>query len=74
MGAYLVLKNANYMMSRLSEKGYSARIVKFEDNERRIWHTVRIGNYSNRELAKRDAEVLISEIGIKAVVLPSNKF
>jgi general secretion pathway protein A len=74
VGAYLVLNNANYMMNRLNEKGYAARIVNFDDNEGRIWHTVRIGNYSTIELAKGDVEILISEYGIKAVVLPSNKF
>jgi hypothetical protein len=73
-GAYLVLKNAKYMMNKLNEKGYAARIVKFDDDKGRTWHTVRIGNYTTSELAEGDAEILISEYDINSVVLPSNKF
>lgn len=74
VGAYLILKNAQGIMNRLNEKGYAARIVNFEDDEGRIWHTVRIGNYASSKLAEEDADILMTEAGINAVVLPSNKF
>ena len=74
MGAYRMLKNAQDMISSLSEKGYVPRIVDFEDNEGQILHTVRIGNYTSKELAEVDADIIISEDDLDAVVLPSNKF
>ena len=74
MGAYRMLNNAQDTMNSLNEKGYAPRIADFEDNEGQIWHTVRIGNYTSSELAEVDADILISEDGLDAVVLPSNKF
>ena len=74
VGAFLVSKNAQEKMKTLIEKGYAAHIVNFEDLEGRYWHTVRIGNYPSRELAKEDANILISEYDLEAIVLPVNKF
>jgi type II secretory pathway predicted ATPase ExeA len=74
VGAYLILKNAQDKISELNEKGYSARIVNFEDSEGRVWHTVRIGNYASRKLAQDDVKILSGRDEIEAVVLPSDKF
>ena len=74
VGAFLVSKNAQEKMKTLIEKGYAAQIVNFEDTKGRYWHTVRIGNYPSRDLAKEDADFLTSEYDIEAYVLPANKF
>ena len=74
VGAFLVLKNAQAKMDRLTQKGYAARIINFEDRQGRNWHTVRIGNYPSSELAKEEADILISEHKLEAIVLPANKF
>ena len=74
VGAYLILKNAQNKIIELNEKGYAAKIVNFEDSEGRIWHTVRIGNYSSIKLAQEDAKILNEQDEIEAVVLPSGKF
>ena len=74
LGAYRMIKNAQDQITSLNEKGYAPRIVVFEDNEGQIWHTVRIGDYASRALADEDADILVSEDNLDAVVLPSNKF
>ncbi len=74
VGAFLVSDNARKKMKQLIEKGYAARIENFRDTDGRNWHTVRIGNYPSRELAKADANYLISEYDMEAFVLPANKF
>jgi type II secretory pathway predicted ATPase ExeA len=74
VGAYLILRNAQDKITILNEKGYAAQIVNFEDHKGRIWHTVRIGNFASREMAKKDAKILYEQDEIEGVVLPSNKF
>jgi len=74
VGAYRLIKNAHDKIATLNEKGYAARIVNFEDSAGQIWYTVRIGNYGSKELAQEDAKILLGQDGVKAVVLPSDKF
>ena len=76
VGAYLLLKNAQDKVNELNQrqKGYTARIVNFEDSKGRIWHTVRVGNYASNKLAQADAKILNERDKIEAVVLPSDKF
>ena len=45
----------------MNVKGYTAQIEKFDGIEGRVWHTVRLGNYTSSDMAKKDADILNSE-------------
>ena len=73
-GAFLIKDNAIKMASILGKKGYSADIVNFNDAKGRVWHTVRIGDYSSRRVAKQHANDLSSKVGLDSIVRPVNQF
>ncbi len=45
VGAYRQLENAEQQVTRLTAKGYPARMIRFEDSRKRAWYTVRIGDF-----------------------------
>ena len=72
IGAFLNKENAERIRSIFRKKGYDSRIVIFTDPKNRIWHTVRIGNYPSREIAKRHAEAFTSKEKNESAVVPVN--
>jgi cell division septation protein DedD len=74
VGAFLEVQNAERVASELNEKGYPARIVTITDPRNRTWHTVRIGDYTSRELAARQAAEFSAREKIDTAVRPYNAF
>jgi cell division septation protein DedD len=74
VGAFLQKDNAIKMASILGKKGYSASIVKFNDTKGRVWHTVRIGEYASRSVARKHARDFSSEQGLDSTVRPIGRF
>jgi cell division protein FtsN len=70
VGAFLVKKNAESITSILRKKGYDARIVIFSDSKNRVWHTVRIGDYPSREIAKEYADAFTAKEARESAVVP----
>jgi len=74
VGAFLNKDNAMEMASILRKKGYSANIAKFNDEKGRVWHTVRIGEYASRRVAKKHARDFSSKQGLDSIVRPIGRF
>jgi type II secretory pathway predicted ATPase ExeA/cell division septation protein DedD len=70
VGAFLIKKNAERITSILIKKGYAARIVIFNDSKKRVWHTVRIGDYPSREIAKEYADAFTAKEKRESAVVP----
>ena len=73
VGAFLIKKNAERIASILIKKGYDARIVIFNDSKKRVWHTVRIGDYPSREIAKEYADAFTAKETRESAVVPVDK-
>ena len=56
--------------SKLRKKGYDAQIVIFNDSEKKIWHTVRIGDYPSREIARDYADAFTAKEKRESAVVP----
>jgi hypothetical protein len=69
-GAFLIKKNAENVSSILRRKGYDARIVEFKDSKKRVWYTVRIGDYPSREIAKKHANAFTSKEKRESAIVP----
>jgi len=74
VGAFLHKDNAVKMASTLGKKGYSANIVKFNDAKGRVWHTVRIGEFASRKVARKHARDFSSKQGLDSTVRPTGRF
>ena len=70
VGAFLIKKNAEMITNKLRKKGYDARIVIFNDSKKRIWHTVRIGDYPSREIAREYSDAFTAKEKIESAVVP----
>lgn len=70
VGAFLINENAARITSILRKKGYDARIVIFNDSKKRIWHTVRIGDYPSSEIAREYAEAFTANEKRESAVVP----
>jgi general secretion pathway protein A len=70
VGAFLIKKNAESLTSILRKKGYDTRIVIFNDSKKRVWHTVRIGDYPSKELAKEYADAFTAKEARESAVVP----
>lgn len=70
VGAFLIKKNAEMITSKLRKKGYDARMVIFNDSKKRIWHTVRIGDYPSREIAREYADAFTAKEKRESAVVP----
>ena len=73
VGAFLIKKNAERITGILRKKGYDARIVIFNDSKMRVWHTVRIGDYPSREIAKEYADAFTAKESQESAVVPVDK-
>lgn len=74
VGAYIEAKNARKMLKRLTNQGFSARILEQIDRKNRQWYMVRVGCYGTRKEALPEKAKLKSELGITAVLRPWGKF
>jgi type II secretory pathway predicted ATPase ExeA len=70
VGAFLIKKNAEMITSILKKKDYDARIVIFTDSKKRVWHTVRIGDYPSHEIAREYADAFTAKEKRESVVVP----
>jgi cell division protein FtsN len=70
VGAFLIKKNAEMITSKLGKKGYDARIVIFKDSKKRTWHTVRIGDYPSRAIAREYADAFTAKEKRESAVVP----
>jgi tetratricopeptide (TPR) repeat protein len=71
-GAFLLWQNAEKRKSFLIGKGYGAAIVPFTDAKGRIWHTVRIGNYMQKQEALTAATDLAKKVKVATNVRIQN--
>jgi len=72
VGAFLVKQNAEERQAYLQNEGYSARLIILTDSQKRVWYTVRIGTYDNREEASRFAKEFSSKEKFAASVRPND--
>jgi hypothetical protein len=70
VGAFLIKKNAEMITGKLRKKGYDARIVMFQDSKKRVWHTVRIGDYTSHEIAREYADAFTTKEKRESAVVP----
>lgn len=74
VGAYLYPENAQQVATRLTAKGYPARILTITDAGGRVWHTVRIGDHPSQQAAQSQAEEFSRREQMKTVVRPFGAF
>jgi type II secretory pathway predicted ATPase ExeA len=70
VGAFLIKNNADKITGILKKKGYDARIITFEDSKKRVWYTVRIGDYPSSEIAKKYADAFTLKEKLESAVVP----
>ena len=72
VGAFRLKQNAEERQAYLENKGYSARLIILTDFKKRVWYTVRIGTYENRDEASRFAKEFSLKEKFVASVRPNN--
>ena len=72
VGAFLTLEYADDLISKLTVKGYSPRIVEVLDSKNRTWYTVRIGDHPNLDLAEAQAKAFTESENMQTAVRPYN--
>ena len=70
VGAFRRIENAEDLIDRLKDKGYSARIVEIPDRQGRFWFTVRIGDHSTLESAQEQARTFMEHENLRTFVRP----
>jgi len=73
VGAFLNFNYAEQLVVQLKAKGYLARILQINDSKGRLWHTVRIGDYTTREEAHAKAEAFSAFEKMQTAVVPFGK-
>nr|WP_246500661.1 SPOR domain-containing protein [Azospirillum rugosum] len=69
VGTFQIADNADALLRRLRDSGYTAQVVDWTDAEQRSWHAVRVGGYADRATAKRAADSLKARMGLPALVV-----
>ncbi|MCW2235993.1 SPOR domain-containing protein [Azospirillum canadense] len=69
VGTFQIAENADALLRRLRDGGYTAQVVDWTDAEQRSWHAVRVGGYADRATAKRAADSLKARMGLPALVV-----
>lgn len=69
VGAFLIKTNAERIKGFLKRKGYDARMIIIVDSKKRTWHTVRIGNFTSSEIAKKYANAFTSKEKLESAVV-----
>jgi type II secretory pathway predicted ATPase ExeA/cell division protein FtsN len=70
VGAFRRIENAEDLIDRLKDKGYSARIVEIPDRQDRFWFTVRIGDHPTLESAEEHARIFMEDENMKTFIRP----
>ena len=73
VGAFRNFDYAEQLVVQLKAKGYLARILQINDSKGRLWHTVRIGDYTTREEAHAKAEAFSAFEKMQTAVVPFGK-
>jgi cell division septation protein DedD len=74
VGAFLLEREAQTLIEELSRKGYTPFIVQawgMRNGKRRLWHTVRIGEYPDRDQARYAAADFTKQEGQPAIIRPA---
>ena len=68
IGSFTDAKNAKQLETELKDRGYPVRIFKALDPEKRVWHVVRVGDYSDVNTASRAAADFTNREQLQALV------
>lgn len=74
LGAFQAEDNALKLRDNLKAKGYPVFLFRVLDAEGHVWHTVRMGQYTDMKKASHAAAVFSSKEQTSAWVRPSNAF
>lgn len=74
LGAFQAEDNALKLRDNLKAKGYPVFLFRVLDAEGHVWHTVRMGQYTDMKKASQAAAVFSSKEQTSAWVRPSNAF
>ncbi len=74
VGAYLGRQNADKMLGKIREKGYSAKILELTGSKGRHWFLVRTGDFATRAAAVEVMAEMKKKLGGPFVVRPSGRF
>jgi hypothetical protein len=70
VGVFLDQKEASQLLQQIERKGYAPTFFSGRDAEARQWYAVRIGVYSDKQLAANSAANFTKQEKLKAVVRP----
>lgn len=74
LGAFQTEDHALVLRNRFKGKGYPVFLFRVLDPNGHVWHTVRMGHYSDMKEAAQAAEKLTNKEQISAWVRPANAF
>ena len=69
-GAFLNKANAYRMKKKLSDMGFDSRVFIIKDSKDKTWYLVRSGNYTDKNEAQNDSDLLKKKLGVRPVVRP----
>ncbi len=72
VGSFQMAENAEALVRRLRDNGYSAVTLDWTDAAQKSWHAVRVGGYADPAAAKRAAGVLKGKMGLPAMVVSTH--
>lgn len=70
VGAFLSKEKAEKLTALLKDRGYRARLLPRISWSKKIWYTVRIGDYKTRQAAVEEAGAFSEKEGIPSTVRP----
>ncbi len=73
IGAFASKERAERLASTMKDKGYAIRMQSLNDWKKNILHTVRIGEYTNRDEAKRKAAAFTEKEKMPTTVCLTNE-
>ena len=68
IGSFTDAKNAKQLETELKDRGYPVRIFKALDPDKKVWHVVRVGDYTDVSTASRAAAEFTSREQLQALV------
>ncbi len=73
IGAFASKERADRLVSMMKDKGYAARLRSLTDWKKNVLHTVRIGEYTDRDEAKEKAAAFTEREKMPTTVRPTNE-
>jgi cell division septation protein DedD len=70
VGVFVAEKDAHQLVRQLQKKGYTPVVLAANDDESRLWYSVRIGAYKNMTDAAHAASNISEQEKLKAAVRP----